>query len=44
MNFEELYEKYINGTATEEERAYVEAEIQKARRLTQLIDERTQSA
>ena len=39
MNFEELYEKYINGTATEEERAYVEAEIQKARRLTQLIDE-----
>lgn len=39
MNFEELYEKYTNGTATEEERAYVEAEIQKAKRLTQIIDE-----
>ena len=24
MNFEELYGKYINGTATEEEKAYVE--------------------
>ena len=39
MNFEELYEKYTNGTATDEEKAFVEAEIQKAKRLAQIIDE-----
>ena len=39
MNFDELYEKYQNNTATEAERAYVEAEIAKARKLAALIDE-----
>lgn len=38
MNFEELYEKYINGSATDEEKAYVESEIQKARKLAEIID------
>lgn len=39
MNFDELYEKYRNGSATEEERAYVESEISKARKLAAIIDE-----
>lgn len=39
MNFDELYEKYRNGSATEEEREYVEAEISKARKLAAIIDE-----
>ncbi len=39
MNFEELYEKYQNNTATEEERAYVESEIAKAKKLSAIIDE-----
>ena len=39
LNFDELYEKYRNGNATDEERAYVEAEISKARRLAQIIDD-----
>ena len=38
MNFDQVYEKYINGTATEEEKAYVEAEIAKARKLSEIID------
>ena len=28
MNFDQVYEKYVNGTATEEEKAYIEAEIE----------------
>ena len=40
MNFEELYEKYLNKTATEEEAAYVEAEIAKAKKLAAIIDEK----
>ena len=39
MNFDKVYEKYVNGTATEEEKAYVEAEIEKARKLSVIIDE-----
>lgn len=39
MNFEELYEKYTNGTATDEEKAFVESEIQKAKKLAEIIDE-----
>lgn len=39
MNFDKIYEKYQNGTATEEERAYIESEIAKARKLTSIIDE-----
>ena len=39
MNFDELYEKYKNGSASPEERAYVEEEIAKARRLSSILDE-----
>ena len=39
MNFDQVYEKYVNGTATEEEKAYVEAEIEKARKLSAIIDQ-----
>ena len=39
LNFDELYEKYKNGNATDEECEYVEAEIAKARRLAAIIDE-----
>ena len=38
MNFDIVYEKYINGTATEEEKVYIEAEIAKARKLNAIID------
>lgn len=38
MKFEELYEKYLDGTATEEEREYVEGEIEKARKLNDILD------
>lgn len=38
MNFDVVYEKYINGTATEEEKAYIEAEIAKAKKLSAIID------
>ena len=38
MNFEELYAKYINGSASEEEKRYVEEEIAKARKLSEIID------
>lgn len=39
MNFDKVYEKYVNGTATEEEKVYIEAEIAKARKLSAIIDE-----
>ncbi|MBQ7364488.1 MAG: hypothetical protein IJW46_02695 [Clostridia bacterium] len=39
MNFEELYEKYINKTATEEEVKYVEEEIAKAKKLSLILEE-----
>lgn len=38
MSFEKAYEKYLDGTATEEEIAYVEEEIEKARRLSEIIE------
>ena len=38
MNFDQVYEKYLNGTATEEEKAYIEAEIAKAKKLSEIID------
>lgn len=38
MNFDELYEKYTNGTATDEEKRYVEEEIAKARKLSEILD------
>lgn len=43
MKFEELYEKYKNKTATEEEIAYVEEEIAKARKMAAIIDEQDAS-
>lgn len=38
MSFEESYRKYEDGTATPEERKYVEEEIAKARALTAILD------
>ncbi len=38
MSFESLYEKYQNGTATQEEIAYVEEEIAKARKLSEIME------
>ena len=38
MSFETLYEKYMNGTASEEERVYVEEEIAKARKLGEILE------
>lgn len=40
MKFEELYEKYLNKTATAEEVAYVEDEIAKAKKLAAILDEK----
>ncbi len=40
MSFEQIYDRYMNGTATEEEIKYVEEEIEKARKLTELIDKK----
>ena len=39
MNFDKVYEKYVNGTASEEEKLYIEEEISKARKLSEIIDE-----
>lgn len=39
MNFEKAFENYKNGTATEEERAFVESEIAKARKINEAIEE-----
>ena len=38
MSFEKIYEKYTLGTATEEEKKFVEEEIAKARKLSEIID------
>ena len=40
MSFEKIYEKYTLGTATEEEKKFVEEEIAKARKLSEIIDEK----
>ncbi len=34
MDFEKLYQKYQEGTCTEEERIFIEGEIEKARKIT----------
>lgn len=39
MNFEDAYERYKNGTATDEEAAFVEVEIERARQVRALLDE-----
>ncbi len=39
MNFEKAFENYKNGTATNEERAFVENEIAKARKINEAIEE-----
>ncbi len=38
MNFEELYQKYKAGTATPEEQEAVKQEIEKAKRISSLLD------
>ena len=38
MNFEELYKKYKEGSATEQERALVLKEIEAARRVSELLE------
>ncbi len=38
MDFEQAYERYRNGTASEEEKAFIESEIKKARALNDIID------
>lgn len=40
MSFEQIYEKYLNGTATEEEKLYIEEEIAKARKLAEIMDKK----
>lgn len=44
MNFEEIYGKYKNGTATDEEKRFVEAEIIKARKISAILDEESYTA
>ncbi|MBQ8533252.1 MAG: hypothetical protein IJ462_00280 [Clostridia bacterium] len=39
MNFDELYKKYKDGTASKKQRTMVEAEIQKSKRVLEMIDE-----
>lgn len=38
MDFESVYKKYSDGNATDEERAFVEQELEKARKMTEIID------
>ncbi len=44
MKFEELYKKYQNGTATREERAYVENELKKAKEVAETLNKAPQIA
>ena len=37
MDFENAYKKYKDGVATDEETAFVEQELEKARKMTELI-------
>ena len=39
MNYEEAFKNYENGTATEEEKAFVKAELEKAKALSSIIDD-----
>lgn len=38
MNFDEVYKKYKNGSANDEEKSFIEAEIEKARKISALLD------
>lgn len=38
MDFESVYKKYLDGTASDEEKAFVEQELDKARKMTEIID------
>ena len=38
MDFEKAYEKYKDGVANEEEIVFVEQELEKARKMTEIID------
>lgn len=38
MEFESAYRKYVAGTATDEEKAFVEQELDKAKKMTEIID------
>ncbi len=38
MDFEKIYEKYLNNEANEEEVKYIEQEINKAKKLNEIID------
>ena len=40
MDFEKLYQKYQDGTATEEERKLVEEEIEKAKAINSILEEK----
>ncbi len=42
--FEELYKKYQNGTATREERAYIEEELKRAQEVTEMLNKEPQIA
>jgi len=44
MNFEELYEKYKAGSATEEERTLVLKEIEAARRVSEILEKENSGA
>lgn len=38
MDFESAYKKYVDGTATDEEKFFVEQELDKAKKMTEIID------
>lgn len=38
MDFEKIYDKYLNNEATDEEIKYIEQEINKAKKLNEIID------
>lgn len=38
MDFESAYKKYVEGTANDEEKAFVEQELDKAQKMTEIID------
>lgn len=38
MDFESTYKKYVEGNATDEEKAFVEQELEKAQKMTEIID------
>lgn len=44
MNFEQTYKKYLDGTATEEEKTFVENEIKKCNDLFAVIERQGESA